>query len=932
MARYPIDFDSAPSVNPGGAPNVRQQIDASPDMFGGTIARATSQLGQAIGHASEEGFQLIEQQSRMDATTHASELHSWQSEQVTTEQEKFLGLKGKAALEALPGFQQRIKDIQQQAKDQAGNPITAQMVDTAGRRLTDTSFSSASRHAASERRTWEARTAATSAQDAGNRAAFQATNSPVPNVNDDLTVQQQLGRSDYEVRNLAEAQGYDGPSIDAEVGKNRGKNVKGIVELLASDGSPTGVKRAFDFYKAQEEKIDAGSRVAIQNYLKGPLNQIAGARIGDEVLGRPPAPTPPEVVADVPSNFIGAIKNSEGFTGKAKWDYKQDSNGFGTKAKYPGEVIDVATATERFNTEISKAARIVDSVNPNLDPGTRAAMISLTFNAGSAWVDSGLGAKIRAGDVTGAKENFLQYNKAGGEVNSGLVTRRALEASWFGRGDISPTEVSRPRQNKGDVILRVMDDPDLQNRPQVQAAALAHINKIYQAWELQGAQDTAAFKLRLNASTAEALDTGQVKQPLGREEFITGMGPVAGEKAYADYQSNVQLGADMRSTASLPPDQIAALREKYKPVPGDSYLTQQARQEQLEKAIASNEKAKKADPASFLISRTDFGAESYKQFQTLMADKNATPQMRTAYAGMFADKMIEEQKRLGIPADQQRIVPQNYIDQLNAKLENPATAGGSLAVSQMIENEAKLWGDHWPEVYRQLSEKAQPAVRVIGSGVQSAAAQMLSELAPFSLADILKDQNTEKSATIKKDVLDAFKPLGQSLAGNDGATGLFNDFRGQAEKLAAKYVIGGMTSSEASTKAFNDLVGFKYTFQNGYRVPKDSGVDPDTVARGSVVALRDLGKLGVKAATDNVGGVSADYLMEGKIKSLQRDGKWVTSPDEKGLMLVHNDQAVRRPDGAAFTLTWKQLNDLAVPDQRRRDQQFDRFNRLGTFG
>ena len=86
-------------------------------------------------------------------------------------------------------------------------------------------------------------------------------------------------------------------------------------------------------------------------------------------------------------------------------------------------------AETRFNGEISKAAKIVDSVNPNLDPGTRAALTSLTFNTGDAWTHSGLGEKIRAGDLNGAKELFLQYNKVGGETNDALPARRAREAS-----------------------------------------------------------------------------------------------------------------------------------------------------------------------------------------------------------------------------------------------------------------------------------------------------------------------------------------------------------------------------------------------------------------------------------------------------------------------------------------------------------------------
>lgn len=133
----------------------------------------------------------------------------------------------------------------------------------------------------------------------------------------------------------------------------------------------------------------------------------------------------------VDPQYLEAIKGFEGYSPKAAWDHKQYSSGYGTKAE-PGEVIDRATAEQRFNEAVQKAAAHVDSVNPNLPAGARAALISLTYNAGPGWAQSGLGEMVKAGDLQGAQERFLQYNKASGEVNAGLVNRRAAEVAWFG--------------------------------------------------------------------------------------------------------------------------------------------------------------------------------------------------------------------------------------------------------------------------------------------------------------------------------------------------------------------------------------------------------------------------------------------------------------------------------------------------------------------
>jgi lysozyme len=134
--------------------------------------------------------------------------------------------------------------------------------------------------------------------------------------------------------------------------------------------------------------------------------------------------------------YLDAIKGFEGYAPAASWDYKQYSSGYGTKAQPGDENIPPdqlkAVYEQRFQDEIAKAAAHVDSINPNLPPGVKAALTSLTYNAGPGWSQSGLGELVRSGDLQGAATRLQEYNKAGGEVNPVLVARRAKEASWFG--------------------------------------------------------------------------------------------------------------------------------------------------------------------------------------------------------------------------------------------------------------------------------------------------------------------------------------------------------------------------------------------------------------------------------------------------------------------------------------------------------------------
>lgn len=111
---------------------------------------------------------------------------------------------------------------------------------------------------------------------------------------------------------------------------------------------------------------------------------------------------------NVHSSYLNAIKSFAGFASRASWDSAQH--------------------------EIAKAAEIVDRVAPGLDSGTRAALTSLTFNAGTKWINDGLGQVVREGSLDDAQHIFLQYTKAGGEDLPGLVKRRLEEATWFGTG------------------------------------------------------------------------------------------------------------------------------------------------------------------------------------------------------------------------------------------------------------------------------------------------------------------------------------------------------------------------------------------------------------------------------------------------------------------------------------------------------------------
>ena len=161
------------------------------------------------------------------------------------------------------------------------------------------------------------------------------------------------------------------------------------------------------------------------------------------------------------SFYLDAIRNFEGYTPQAQWDYAQFSNGYGTKARFAGEKIDRAEAERRFHAEVSSARSIVEKAAPDVDEGTKAALTSLTYNAGTSWIGSGLGDAVRRGDLDAAREIFQKYNKAGGEVLPGLLHRRSQEAQWIGNpGAVTGEMAAAPTETASAALPPVVVERD----------------------------------------------------------------------------------------------------------------------------------------------------------------------------------------------------------------------------------------------------------------------------------------------------------------------------------------------------------------------------------------------------------------------------------------------------------------------------------------
>jgi len=109
--------------------------------------------------------------------------------------------------------------------------------------------------------------------------------------------------------------------------------------------------------------------------------------------------------------------------------------GYGSTGAHvkPGMTI---TAQEAERLLLDDLARfevgVQEVIKQPFTQGQFDALVSFSFNVGlGALRESTLAAKLKAGDVTGAANEFARWNKAGGKILAGLVKRRKAEKLLF---------------------------------------------------------------------------------------------------------------------------------------------------------------------------------------------------------------------------------------------------------------------------------------------------------------------------------------------------------------------------------------------------------------------------------------------------------------------------------------------------------------------
>jgi hypothetical protein len=516
--------------------------------------------------------------------------------------------------------------------------------------------------------------------------------------------------------------------------------------------------------------------------------------------------------------------------------------------------------------------------------------------------------------MQGAALNYNDPDKIGYYQNKMMAV---LESQAQRKG--LPAEMQQATMLKANsgmasaVISRMVDDDPYKARTyfttaqegmtaedQVKISRL--IDREIKSREIEARQMQAIARAELSTKVADAqsayLSGFDFADPPSVSEFVASYGAEEGAERYAQFVKTQDIGTAIREVAMASPEERAQLVERFRPakdgVAEDGFAVDAKLYGTLLNSASRLGKELQDDPATYVVSRSPLLQKAAEDAST------GDP----AAAEAYASAMIAEQQRLGAPDP--KLLTARQASDIAAAFSSTEDGGSNAA--QIIEGLQQQWGKNWPTVYKQLQDKLPGAALVIGSGVDEQTAATLARIAPMKTAELKVGLDSAETKIAKDTLNEGMAEFRNTLAGQVGGERTFSTLYSEAERLAYAYMGQGKGARDAVELATKALIDDKYTLQGTYRVPK--AYDADLVEAGTERAIEALDISALNFRTPP--GVSEEFAASRVKAAIEKDGYWVTLPDESGVALYYGGEAVLDKTGSPVARTFDDLAAEAI--------------------
>lgn len=445
---------------------------------------------------------------------------------------------------------------------------------------------------------------------------------------------------------------------------------------------------------------------------------------------------------------------------------------------------------------------------------------------------------------------------------------------------------------------------------QVQISRL--IDREIKSREIEARQMQAIARAELSTRVSDAqsayLSGFDFENPPSAAEFTAAYGAEEGAERFAQLVKMRDVGTAIQQVARASPEERAQLVEQFRPakdgVAEDGFAVDAKLYSTLLNSASRLGEELQNDPATYVVSRSPL----------LMKAAEEASSGDPAAVEAYATAMIAEQQRLGAP--EPKLLTSRQAAGIAAAFQNTEDGGSNAA--KIIEDLQQQWGKNWPTVYKQLQDKLPGAALVIGSGVDEQTAATLARIAPMKTAELKVGLESTDTKDAKDALNEGMAEFRSTLAGQVGGERTFSTLYNEAERLAYAYMGQGKGPRDAVELAKKALIDDKYTLQGTYRVPK--AYDADLIEAGTERIIESLDPMTLNFRTP--AGVPEDFAA-GRVKAaIEKDGYWVTLPDESGVALYYGGEAVLDRAGNPVA---RKFDDLAA-EAIAKPSAWQRFN------
>jgi muramidase (phage lysozyme) len=496
-----------------------------------------------------------------------------------------------------------------------------------------------------------------------------------------------------------------------------------------------------------------------------------------------------------------------------------------------------------------------------------------------------------------------------------------LFANKFG----SDTENPRPKAPEYYGLLTASERENLYNT--AKSAAQQH-NTVKEAQFSQQAQDTI--------SKAQTIGTNG---PMTEAQFVQTYGAERGAYLYSEYAVNHTAAVQSYKVQGMTPAESLDYVNSLKPdVATPNYESKYKTFTALYDQVSKQTKAVQTDSPAYLVdpSRANKAvATAYEAMRQGMSPDKVRD---------YASALDSEQARMGIAPADRKLVPKQYAAEITGQIDNllRQPQGPQQALERLNAYKAN-WGEYWPRIYPELKEHLSPVAQVALSGIDPHVAQTIISVADKSAEQLSKDTlNVDERKTLGDKTVAQFEEFAHSVGASVDGIKDVNIYAEQARKLAVIYRMQGMGVGDATEKAYKDLIGSRYVFDNNVRIPK-AAYFPE-LHNELYNALRNIGDAKPQLARTDQDGVSStvsvpnpfstppadgtapqasaapkppqqrlpeEFVKNRTVSYLQRNGTWMTEPGDRGVLLMVNGKPYKNENGGTILLPWEELRRSA---------------------